>query len=134
MIDVSKELKFQTARSGGSGGQNVNKVETMVEAYFDIDASALLNDEQKKSVKLKLANRINSEGVLLVKNQTERSQLGNKELVIKKVNELINTAIKKEKKRIATKTPKVIKEKILETKKKRGAIKEGRRKINKHDL
>lgn len=134
MIDVSKELKFQTARSGGSGGQNVNKVETMVEAYFDIAASALLSDEQKERVKIKLVNRINSEGVLLVKNQTERSQLGNKELVIKKINELINAAIKKEKKRIPTKTPKVIKEKILETKKKRGAIKEGRKKINKHDL
>jgi ribosome-associated protein len=134
MIDVTKELKFQTARSGGSGGQNVNKVETMVEAYFDIDNSKLLTTEQKEWIKLKLVNRIDLDGVMLVKNQTERTQLGNKKLVIQKVNELINAALVRKKKRIPTKTPKVIKEKILETKKKRSTIKEGRKKINKHDL
>jgi ribosome-associated protein len=134
MIDVTKELKFQTARSGGSGGQNVNKVETMVEAYFDIDNSKILTTEQKEWIKLKLVNRIDLDGVMLVKNQTERTQLGNKKLVIQKVNELINAALVRKKKRIPTKTPKVIKEKILETKKKRSTIKEGRKKINKHDL
>ncbi|MEJ7672010.1 MAG: peptide chain release factor-like protein [Chitinophagaceae bacterium] len=84
MINVLKEIKFKTARSGGSGGQNVNKVETMVEGYFNIQASNLFSEEEKEVIIIKLANKITDKGFLLVKSQTERSQLGNKEQVIKK--------------------------------------------------
>ncbi len=129
MITVLKEIKFKTARSGGSGGQNVNKVETMVEGYFKVEASRLLSAEQKELIIIKLANKITDDGFLLIKSQTERSQLGNKEEVIRKINTLINHALIQQKKRKPTKPSKAAKENRIVSKKKKGEVKSNRKKI-----
>ncbi len=129
MIDISSEIKFRTARSGGKGGQNVNKVETMVEGYFRVLPSLLLTADQKEQIQNKLQGKINAEGFLQVKSQVHRTQLANKEEVQRKMNHLIEAALKKQKKRVPTKPGKIVKEKRLEAKKKESVIKENRKKI-----
>lgn len=132
-IDITREISFRTARSGGSGGQNVNKVETMVEGLWEIDKSQLIDDEQKARIKDKLRNRITQNGILIVKSQSERTQLGNKEIVVKKMNQLIEESMKKKKSRISTRPTKASKEKRISSKKKASEIKSGRKKFDRSE-
>ncbi|MBA2421743.1 MAG: aminoacyl-tRNA hydrolase [Chitinophagales bacterium] len=112
------ELKFKAVRSGGKGGQHVNKVSSKIELYFDVKRSLQLNEEQKEIIIKKLSNRMNSEGVLLLESQETRSQYRNKEIAIEKFDELIRQALLKKKKRIKSKPSAAVAARRLEGKKK----------------
>jgi len=122
------ELVFKTSRSGGKGGQNVNKVSTKVELNFYPEKSALLTEDQKAVLLEKWAPRMTKEGCLQIVSQSERTQLGNKRITVQKLDQLLEQAFKPTVKRKATKVPKGVKEKRLLMKKKRSEIKQARQK------
>ena len=114
--NFENEFTFRTSRSSGAGGQHVNTTETKVELVFDVNATALLTEEEKKRFQKKWANRINEEGEFKICSSQHRSQASNKEHVVKKFYLMLGKALKKEKKRIPTKVPKEVKELIRKKK------------------
>ncbi|MFP4556381.1 MAG: alternative ribosome rescue aminoacyl-tRNA hydrolase ArfB [Bacteroidales bacterium] len=115
--DFNKEFVFNTSRSSGAGGQNVNKVSTKVELRFSVPNSTLLTDREKEIVLEKLSNKITSEGILIIVSQAERSQYGNKQKCIEKFYKLLTKALTPKKKRKPTKPTKASEKKRLESKK-----------------
>ncbi|XZF14029.1 alternative ribosome rescue aminoacyl-tRNA hydrolase ArfB [Chitinophagaceae bacterium MMS25-I14] len=128
MRDFSGEIFYKTARSGGKGGQNVNKVETMAEAWWHIAGSLAFTPEEKELIQSKLQNRINKDGYLIVKASETRSQLENKQLAKEKMIALVEKAIFIPQQRKPTKISRAAKERRLESKKKDALKKQLRRK------
>jgi ribosome-associated protein len=126
---LKKELDYKTSRSGGKGGQNVNKVETKVEVSLNVKNSFALSKSQKERILEKLTNRISEEGLLKLTEEKHRSQLANKEAVVEKLVELLNRALKVQKARKKTKPSKSSKLKRRESKEKRSELKKTRKRL-----
>ena len=114
--EILRSVAFKTSRSGGKGGQNVNKVSSKVELIFDLSANVCLTEEEKTLLKSRLENRLDSEGLLHIVSQEDRSQLLNKEKTIAKLIELLKNSLHVQKKRKPTKIPKGVIEKRLKNK------------------
>ena len=128
LVIPSKEVKWRFSRSSGPGGQNVNKVESRVEIIFNLEDSEVLNDYQKKILKVYLKNKLVNNSLCLAV-QEHRNQLLNRQLALIKFISIIRDALNKPSKlRKSTKPTKASKRKRIEFKKKRGELKKSRRK------
>ena len=123
-------VRYQFSRSGGAGGQNVNKVATKAELRFSVRNSALLTEEERTVLTEKLANKLTTEGELVLTHQTERTQLANKEKVTKKFLRLIGKSLKIPKPRRATKPSKGAVAERIAGKKRKGEVKTTRGKVD----
>ncbi len=124
--DFSSELDFTTSRSSGPGGQNVNKVNSKVTLRFDVEASLLLSQEEKDTLKKKAGTKISNDHVLIISSEAARSQLKNKEESIRKFYALLKKSFTVRKKRKPTKPSKSAVEKRLKNKQKQAEKKQFR--------
>jgi len=125
--ELIKVVTFKTSRSGGKGGQNVNKVSSKVELVLDLSLTPFFTEEERVLLREKLANRLDLEGCLHVVSQEDRSQLMNKERTLLKLLALLKSALHIQKKRKPTKIPKAMIRKRLADKQSVGIKKELRR-------
>ncbi|RXM47650.1 alternative ribosome rescue aminoacyl-tRNA hydrolase ArfB [Flavobacterium sp. YO12] len=124
---IISELNFKAVRSSGAGGQNVNKVSSKVVLTFDLEASQVLSDEEKALLKDNLSSRLTSENILILNCDEDRSQIKNKEIVIKRFLEIIKKGLFVPKVRKATKIPKSVIKKRIKDKKSVSEIKKNRK-------
>ena len=122
------ELVFTASRSGGPGGQHVNKVSSRITLWFDVAHSPSLTDEDKELIMNRLAHRIGKDGVLRVVSQSTRSQLSNREFAIERFVELVREALRKLPARKRTRVSRAARERRLEEKKRRSGVKRERTK------
>lgn len=126
LVIPAHELEISTSRSGGAGGQHVNKTETRVTVRWNIPNSTVINDEQKNRLREKLHSRLTDAGDLIIHNSEGRSQEQNKKSALENLANLIRSALIIPKKRIKTKEPKAAKQARLEQKTRRSSIKKMR--------
>ena len=125
--DVLKIATFRTSRSGGKGGQNVNKVSSKVELVFNLAEATFLTEQERMLLAERLSNRLDQEGNLHIVSQEDRSQLMNKERTITKLISLLKSALHIQKERKPTKTPKSVIRKRLANKQSTAVKKELRK-------
>ena len=126
----ARELKFLFSRSGGPGGQNVNKVATRVELLFDVNRSAALNAEQKSAILIAMKSRVDSDGILHIPVQESRSQWQNRQLAQERFVELLRRALRPSKKRKGSRPTAGSREERFRAKKRRGTIKQHRGRVS----
>ena len=120
------ELEFIASRSGGPGGQNVNKVSSRITLRFDLDRTTALTAEQRERVRKKLSSRISKEGVLQISSQRTRSQDFNREDAVARFVELVRAALREEKARVKTRASRSSREERLKKKRIRTTVKQAR--------
>jgi ribosome-associated protein len=133
MIEITKdisinedELVFRASRSGGPGGQNVNKVNTRITLFFDVAGCQALSDTQKQRILARLSTRADKDGIIRVVSQKFRTQKANRRAVVERLQELLRAALKTKPVRKKTKVPEWARLRRLEEKKRRSILKRQR--------
>ncbi len=124
----TSEISYATSRSGGPGGQHVNKVSSRVTLLFHVAASPSLSEAQKRLILSRLATRVNQAGVLRVVSQQHRSQAANREVALERFVILLRQALRRTPRRTKTAIPAAVKRRRLDDKRHRGQMKQQRTK------
>lgn len=132
-IDIGPEMQFRFSRSGGKGGQNVNKVETRVEGIWKPAASMVLSEEQRIRVTERLAERMNADGEVIVRSQSGRTQLENRLAAVERMNEWVARALARKKARISTAPTAASRRKRMDDKRRLSSRKAERRRTDGRD-